>query len=138
MSLQQSHPHGGASVAVTRGVRVHVRSFYLKEQSSPRDKKYRFAYAVRIVNESRETVRLEGRHWIITDATGHVEHVRGPGVVGQQPVLSPGDAFEYTSGCELPTARGTMEGSYQMVTLGGERFDATIAPFDLVLPYSLN
>ena len=97
-----------------------------------------FAYTVRIDNEGAETAQLRSRHWIITDGDGRVEEVRGPGVVGQQPLLKPGEHFEYTSGCVLQTPRGQMHGTYQMVRDGGATFDATIAPFDLALPYSLN
>jgi len=127
------------STAITRGVRVTVRSLYLKDQSSPRHHRYRFAYTIRIENEGRDTVKLESRHWIITHADGRVEEVRGAGVVGSQPELAPGKGFEYTSGCELGTPSGSMRGSYQMVVSStGERFDATIAAFDLRLPHSLN
>ncbi len=127
------------STATTRGVRVTVRSAYLKDQSSPRARRYRFAYTIRIENESRETVKLESRHWVITHGDGRVEEVRGAGVVGAQPVLVPGQGFEYTSGCELGTPSGTMRGSYQMlVPSTGERFDAAIALFDLRLPHTLN
>lgn len=97
-----------------------------------------FAYHVRIQNEGPETVQLVSRHWIITDATGRVEEVKGPGVVGHQPILKSGESFEYTSGCPLGTAVGTMHGSYQMVNARGERFDAVIAPFTLAEPYALN
>jgi len=94
-------------------------------------------YTVQISNESSETVQLLSRHWIITDATGEVQEVRGPGVVGEQPVLAPGESFEYTSGCPLTTPFGSMNGTYQMVTSRGERFDATIAPFTLSEPHAL-
>jgi ApaG protein len=97
-----------------------------------------FAYHVKVRNDGTDTVQLVGRHWIITDATGRVEEVRGPGVVGEQPVLKPGQSFDYTSGCPLPTPMGTMHGSYQMVTQKGERFDAEIAPFTLAEPYTVN
>ena len=83
-------------------------------------------------------MQLISRHWHITDATGHVEEVQGPGVVGEQPVLRTGEAFEYTSGCPLPTSVGTMHGTYQMVTQRGESFDAAIAPFTLAEPFALN
>lgn len=126
------------STAVTRGIRVSVESSYLAEQSAPRDERYVFAYKVRIINESRATVTLKSRHWVITDAEGKVEEVRGPGVVGAQPTLRPGQGFEYTSGCVLTTPRGTMHGTYQMATEGSEGFDAEIAPFALALPYTLN
>jgi ApaG protein len=126
------------SNAVTRGIRVTVQSKYLPERSSPAQKQYVFAYTVRITNEGAETAQLRARHWVITDANSHVQEVRGEGVVGAQPVLRTGQYFEYTSFCAIATARGTMQGSYQMVTDGGERFDASIAPFDLNLPFSLN
>lgn len=126
------------SLAITRGVRITVRTRYLPEQSAPGRKQYRFAYTIRIANESDFAVQIRSRHWIITDADGHVEEVRGPGVVGQQPTLVPGHGFEYTSGCELATPRGTMAGTYQMVLPTGETFDAEIAPFELALPTTLN
>ncbi len=126
------------SDAITKGIRVTVKCKYLPERSSPAQKQYVFAYTIRIANEGTETAQLRSRHWIITDATGHVQEVRGEGVVGAQPVLRAGQYFEYTSFCGIATTRGTMHGTYQMVTEGGERFDATIAPFDLALPFSLN
>jgi ApaG protein len=126
------------SDTTTRGVRVVVRSAFVPERSSPRDNHYFFAYRVRISNEGDETVRLVSREWIISDAEGHVEQVSGPGVVGEQPTLEPGAHFEYTSFCPLPTAIGSMHGSYQMVAANGERFDAEIAPFSLAVPTALN
>ena len=126
------------SDAITRGVRVEVRPDYLPHQSDPRSGHWMFAYHVRISNQGTETVQLVGRHWVITDASGGVEEVRGPGVIGEQPVLKPGQQFDYTSGCPLPTPMGTMHGSYQMLTQKGERFDAEIAPFTLAEPYTLN
>ncbi|MBL9024117.1 MAG: Co2+/Mg2+ efflux protein ApaG [Myxococcales bacterium] len=126
------------SVAVTEGIRVSVKSEYVAAQSVPRSKRYVFAYTVKIENEGTSVAQLRTRHWIITDGNGKVEEVRGPGVVGQQPTLKPGEHFEYTSGCVLETPRGTMRGSYQMRRGDGSEFDATIAPFDLLLPYSLN
>jgi len=126
------------STAVTDGVRVSVESVYVAEQSSPRAQRYVFAYTVKIVNEGTEPAQLRSRHWVITDGNGKVEEVRGPGVVGQQPYLRPGDHFEYTSGCVLQTSRGEMRGTYQMHRPDGRAFDATIAPFALALPYSLN
>jgi ApaG protein len=127
-----------SSTALTEGIRITVRSSYLAEQSAPRASRYVFAYTVRIANEGNEPAQLRTRHWIITDANGKVEEVRGPGVVGRQPALAPGGHFEYTSGCVLETPRGEMRGSYQMVRPDGRGFDAVIAPFLLVLPYSLN
>lgn len=126
------------SNAVTEGIRVTVRTTYVPEQSSPRDKRYVFAYTVRILNEGTVTAQLRTRHWIITDGTGHVEEVQGDGVVGAQPTLRPGQHFEYTSGCVLRTPRGTMHGTYRMHRADGRVFDATIAPFDLALPTTLN
>lgn len=126
------------SEAMTRGIRVEVSPDYLENQSDPRGGLWMFAYHVKVRNDGSDTVQLVGRHWIITDATGRVEEVRGPGVVGEQPVLKPGQSFDYTSGCPLPTPMGTMHGSYQMVTQKGERFDAEIAPFTLAEPYTVN
>lgn len=126
------------SSATTRGIKVTVRSVYVPERSSPGSREYVFAYTVRILNEGAETAQLKSRHWIITDGNGRVQEVRGDGVVGAQPVLRPGEHFEYTSGCSLPTQHGTMHGTYQMVCAGGDRFDAVIAPFSLALPHALN
>jgi len=126
------------STAVTQGIRVTVKSFYLAERSSPASNHYAFAYTVTISNEGARTAQLRTRHWIITDGDGKVQEVRGDGVVGAQPVLKPGQAFEYTSWVPLPTPHGSMRGSYQMVTEEGDEFDAQIAPFPLALPYSLN
>ncbi|MEZ4407568.1 MAG: Co2+/Mg2+ efflux protein ApaG [Polyangiales bacterium] len=126
------------SEATTRGIRVTVRSSYLPERSSPARKEYVFAYTVRIVNEGAAPAQLISRHWVITDGDGAVQEVKGEGVVGAQPFLRPGQQFEYTSGCSLRTPRGTMEGTYQMVTESGDRFDARVAPFALALPHSLN
>jgi ApaG protein len=126
------------STAVTEGIRVSVSSAYVPEQSAPKARRYVFAYTVKIANEGAQPAQLKTRHWIITDGNGKVEEVRGPGVVGQQPLLRPGEHFEYTSGCVLQTPRGEMRGTYQMYRPDGSMFDATIAPFALALPYSLN
>jgi ApaG protein len=126
------------SEALTRGVRVKVQSEYSPDQSAPSKNQWFFLYTVTISNESAETVQLLTRHWIITDGTGHIEEVRGPGVVGKQPTLKAGESFEYTSGCPLSTPFGVMHGSYQMVTQSGERFDAKIAPFTLSEPYTVH
>ena len=115
-----------------------MRSQYLPERSAPRDSQYLFAYHIRVSNEGDETAQLVSREWVISDADGHVEHVKGPGVVGEQPVLAPGQAFEYTSFCPLKTNVGTMHGSYTMVTPDGEAFQARIAPFTLAVPFALN
>lgn len=122
----------------TRGIRVEVRTEYVPERSSARERSYWFQYHIRISNVGSATAQLVSRHWIITNADGEVEVVKGPGVVGEQPVLPPGGAFEYTSFCQLNTSVGSMQGSYQMVTVDGERFDAAIAPFTLAVPNALN
>ncbi len=127
-----------SSNSTTEGIKVTVDAVYVPEQSSPRMHRYVFAYTVKIANEGERPAQLRSRHWVITDGEGRVEEVRGPGVVGQQPMLQPGDQFEYTSGCVLTTPRGEMRGTYQMHRPDGSTFDATIAPFDLTLPYSLN
>ena len=126
------------SDTTTRGVRVEVRSAYVPERSSPADSQYFFAYRIRISNLGEETVQLLSRHWVISDGEGNTEHVRGPGVVGEQPVLEPGEAFEYTSFCPLRTPIGSMQGTYRMVTAGGSAFEAEIAPFSLAVPTALN
>ena len=126
------------SDTTTRGIRVQVKSTYLSARSSPREGQYLFQYHVRISNVGSETAQLVSREWIITNAEGEVERVKGPGVVGEQPVLAPGGSFEYSSFCPLKTAVGSMQGAYQMVTDTGEQFDAVIAPFTLAVPNSLN
>ena len=126
------------SEATTRGVQIEVESFYVKERSDPAREYYFFAYHVCIRNVGDERVQLISRHWVITDGNGRVEEVRGPGVVGEQPVLEPGRSFEYTSACPLPTQVGTMHGTYQMITETRDCFDAEIAPFTLAVPNALN
>jgi ApaG protein len=126
------------SDVTTRGIRVQVESFYDEERSSPQESYYFFAYQVRISNVGAEKAQLMSREWVITDATGESQRVQGPGVVGEQPVLAPGDAFEYTSFCPLATPVGTMHGSYRMVLDDGESFEAAIAPFSLAVPHSVN
>ena len=126
------------SEAVTRGIRVHVESEYAPERSEPGKNQWFFLYTITISNEGTDTVQLLTRHWIITDGTGHVEEVRGPGVVGKQPRLKSGESFEYTSGSSLSTPFGVMEGTYQMITESGERFDAKVAPFTLSEPYTVH
>lgn len=125
--MSQTH-----SEATTRGVRVQVRARYSPEHSDVRRPLWFFLYTIKITNEGGTTVQLLHRHWEITDANGHVEHVRGPGVVGEQPTLAPGESFEYTSGCPLPTRFGFMKGEYRMVLPeSGETFDAEVAGFPL-------
>ncbi len=126
------------SSALTQGIKVTVSSRYIPQESSPQTKRYVFAYTVKIHNEGGSPAQLRSRHWVITDGNGKVEEVRGPGVVGKQPTLRPGEEFEYTSGCVLETPRGSMRGTYQMFRQDGSFFDAQIAPFTLALPYSLN
>ena len=120
--------------AVTEGVRVTVESMYLADRSAPDEGSYAFAYHVTIANEGTERVRLMRRHWIITDGNGRVEEVEGPGVVGQQPVLAPGEEHHYSSGAVLVTPVGTMEGTYEMVADGGRVFKADIPRFALQVP----
>ena len=143
MFSSEADPRGSrvdlfSSEAVTRGVRVFVQAEYAPEQSRPTQNEWFFLYTVKISNEGPEPVQLVTRHWLITDGTGRVEEVRGPGVVGQQPTLQPGESFEYTSGCPLSTRFGVMEGTYQMVSETGALFDARIAPFALSEPYTVH
>jgi len=123
-----------SSEATTRGIRVRVDPEFDSHRSRPEAAHWFFLYTVTIENLADETVQLLTRHWIITDGNGEVEEVRGPGVVGEQPILEPGGSFQYTSGCPLTTDVGKMEGTYQMVTLAGEEFDIEIAPFTLIGP----
>jgi ApaG protein len=127
-----------ASTATTRGIRVSVDARFSAEHSAPERQHWFFLYTIHIENTGDLTVQLQSRHWTITDGEGHVEQVEGPGVVGEQPVLMPGESFEYTSGCPLPTPLGSMAGSYQMVTPTGETFDVEIAKFDLRGPYTVH
>jgi ApaG protein len=124
--------------ALTQGIRVQVRSAYMPEQSRPQDDYYIFSYRVRLTNEGEAPTQLISRHWIITDADGQVQEVRGQGVVGQQPRLAPGESFEYESFCPLPTPLGSMQGSYQMLEDGGGVFEAQIPVFTLAIPQRLN
>jgi ApaG protein len=117
---------------------VTVQTHYLEDQSAPDDHRYVFAYSIRIANAGRIAARLISRHWIITDANGKVEEVRGDGVVGEQPLLRPGDHFDYTSGAVLQTPVGTMRGSYLMVADDGHRFQAPIAQFTLSIPRTVH
>lgn len=126
------------SEATTQGVRVSVASEYAAERSRPDQGHWFFLYTITIANHSTVTVQLISRHWVITDGDGNVEEVRGPGVVGEQPVLGPGQSFTYTSGCPLRTPFGTMEGTYQMVTADAQGFDVRIAPFTLSGPYTVH
>jgi ApaG protein len=126
------------SDAITNNVRVEVLSRYSPENSQPLQDTWVFQYTVRITNQGSEPVQLISRHWIITDAFEHTEEVQGPGVVGEQPTLAPGESFKYSSWCPLKTPMGMMHGTYQMVSAGGHRFDIEIAPFGLKAPYTVN
>ena len=119
-------------------ITVEVQTEFVEPESDPESDRYVFAYTITIRNEGRVPARLLSRHWIITDANGKVQEVRGPGVVGEHPHLKPGEGFRYTSGTMLETPLGTMQGSYQMVTDDGEHFDAEIPPFRLSVPNLLH
>ena len=120
--------------SVTRNIEVTVKPEYLADRSSPATGEYFWAYTIEITNRGTETVQLRTRHWRITDGMGRKQEVRGPGVVGKQPVLKPGESFEYTSGVPLPTPSGFMTGSYGMVSSNGEPFDIAIPTFSLDSP----
>lgn len=121
--------------AETRSIRVSVEPVYLEDQSSPADGHYVWAYHVRIENIGRQTVQLRNRHWRITDSSGRIQEVRGPGVVGLEPILTPGDSFEYTSGTPLNAPSGIMVGRYEMETSDGHRFEVDIPAFSLDSPH---
>jgi ApaG protein len=122
--------------AITRGVRVRVVPNYIPEQSEPEDNYFFWTYTVEIRNQGKATIELKSRLWRITDARGHTEEVRGPGVVGQTPTIAPGESFTYTSGCPLRTPQGMMVGSYQMVDDSGKLFDVAIPAFSLDSPFA--
>ncbi len=126
------------SEAITNEVRVRVAVRYLEERSNPHANRFVFAYKVTITNAGEAPVQLMSRKWIIKDADGDIQTIEGPGVVGERPVLQPGQSFEYTSFCPLETPFGTMEGHYNMVAADGARFKARIAPFGLATPGALN
>jgi ApaG protein len=119
-------------------IQVDVQTFYVEEQSDPVEERYVFAYTITIRNQGTVSARLLTRHWIITDSNGHIEEVRGDGVVGEQPYLRPGEGFRYTSGAVLKTPVGSMQGSYQMVADDGMSFDADIPIFTLAIPRTLH
>src|SRR3984957_3185187 len=131
MPISKATPY----IATTRQIRVTVRPVYLDDQSAPSDNHFVWAYHVTIENLGSETVQLLSRHWRITDARGELHEVRGPGVIGEQPVLEPGDTYEYTSGTPLATPSGIMDGAYQMENERGEMFDIAIPAFSLDSPY---
>ena len=121
-------------MATTRGIAVSVEPAYLEANSSPANAQYFWAYRVTIENQGQETVQLLSRHWMITNALGDLNEVKGPGVVGEQPILKPGESYQYTSGAPLDTSWGLMGGSYQMESESGERFDIEIPTFSLDSP----
>src|SRR5258707_15216207 len=123
-------------IAITRGIVVSVETTYLEADSSPGNSRYLWAYRVTIENRGEETVQLLSRHWMITNARGELTEVKGPGVVGEQPVLKPGESYEYSSGAPLNTPSGMMGGAYRMESESGERFDIEIPTFSLDSPQS--
>ena len=126
------------SEATTQDIRVRVVSRYSRENSQPEQNRWFFLYTVEITNQGSRTVQLVSRHWIIENADKVVKEVRGPGVVGEQPTLAPGESFEYSSGCPLGTSFGSMRGTYQMTGEDGTEFDVEIAPFTLSEPYTVH
>ena len=134
----KSRKPSSTSEAVTNYVRVEVVSCCAPDHSQPFQNHWFFHYTITITNEGDDTVQLLSRHWVITDASGHTEEVVGPGVVGEQPVLGPGESFTYTSGCPLKTSTGVMRGTYSMVSETGDHFDVEIAPFALHEPYTVH
>ena len=137
MSSPQPQP-APMSEAVTNSIRVEVMSQYSPENSRPLQDVWVFEYTVRITNQGSEPVQLIARHWIITDGLDHTEEVKGPGVIGKQPVLAPGESFKYSSWCPLKTPTGMMHGAYQMISAGGKQFDIAIAPFALKARYTVH
>ncbi len=131
-------PGAAMTSAPQHCISVDVDARYLEEQSNPEDSRFVFAYTITVRNDGAVAARLMTRHWIITDANGKVQEVRGEGVVGEQPYLKPGQGFRYTSGAVLETPVGAMQGSYQMVADDGVRFDAPIRPFTLAMPGQLH
>jgi ApaG protein len=126
------------SSVITEGIRITVKPAYWPERSNPESHQYAFMYTVEILNVGGEPAQLRGRHWIITDATGKVEEVKGEGVVGKQPSLGPGERFEYTSWAQLRTPFGAMRGTYTMERPDGRQFEARIGEFALTQPHSLH
>lgn len=123
---------------MSHSINVDVDTLYIESESSPVNSQYVFAYTITITNDGTEAAKLMTRHWVITDANGHIEEVRGDGVVGEQPYLKPGEGFQYTSGAVLKTPVGTMSGSYRMVADNGSNFDADIPEFILSSPRTLH
>ena len=136
--MSENDASHSTSEAVTEGVRVSVRARYSEEHSSPQQSQWFFLYTITIANESEHSVKLINRNWLILDATGKSEEVHGPGVVGEQPALEPGQAFEYTSGCPLPTPFGSMSGTYEMSREDGTSFEAEVRLFQLRQPNAIH
>ena len=126
------------SEAVTGDIRVEVMSSYSPENSRPLEGEWVFQYTVRITNQGAGTVQLLNRHWVITDAADQVDEIRGPGVVGRQPILAPGESFKYSSWCSLKTTTGMMRGAFEIARTDGSRFDVEIAPFALRARYTVH
>lgn len=126
------------SDTVTNNIRVEVLSRHMPEKSQPGLDQWIFQYTVRITNQGLDTVQLLSRHWIITDALEQIREVKGPGVIGEQPVIAPGESFKYSSWCPLQTPTGTMRGTYQMATADGHLFDVDIAVFALKARYTVH
>lgn len=126
------------SITTTRGIQIAVKPRFLAAESRPEANQFVFAYDITISNLGQQGAKLDSRHWVITNGNGESQDVRGPGVVGQQPYLAPGDRFGYSSFCPLDTPVGTMAGSFQMIDDSGQCFDAEIAPFRLSLPGTVN
>ncbi len=122
--------------SVTRDIQIVVMPQFLADRSEPDEGQFFWAYTIEITNLGRESVQLVARHWVITDGNGVVEEVQGPGVVGEQPVIPPGESFRYTSGCPLTTPSGIMVGSYRMLDASGRPFEAEIPAFSLDSPYA--
>jgi ApaG protein len=133
-----NEPAAAQMTSVRHRISIDVETTYLDDQSEPREQRYVFAYTITIRNEGEVPAKLLTRHWIITDANGRVQEVRGDGVVGEQPYLKPGQGFRYSSGAVLETPVGTMQGSYQMIADDGAQFDAPIAAFRLAMPGMLH
>ena len=127
---------GGMYTAVTRNIQVTVLPEFLHDRSNPDAGQYFWAYTIEIANHGELEIQLTHRHWVITDANGQVEEVRGPGVVGERPMLKPGESFRYTSGCPLRTPSGIMSGSYRIVDASGQEFRAEIPAFSLDSPFA--
>jgi ApaG protein len=136
--MMNDDPSQTVSDALTEGVRVSVKARYSPEHSDPGDSRWFFLYTITIANESDQQVKLLNRNWLILDATGKSEEVHGPGVVGEQPVIEPGQSFEYTSGCPLQTPFGSMAGTYELQRADGTQLEAEIRIFQLREPRAIH